>query len=208
MVIRYFSNVVDPPVMLYMGVDKFENENLIRWGWPEDVWFHVDKISSAHVYARLPPGHTFDNMSEALVEDCAQLVKANSIQGNKINNVDVVYTPWDNLKKTGEMAVGQVGFKDDGRVKKVRVVKRINDIVNRLNKTEVRVEIDYRAERENRDAKERAAEKLRQREKKEAEKAEMERREKERQMRSYDGVFSEEKMSSNYDGGNDSDDFM
>lgn len=51
-----------------------------RWGWPEDVWFHVDKVSSAHVYARLPAGQTIHDMSEALVEDCAQLVKANSIQ--------------------------------------------------------------------------------------------------------------------------------
>jgi NFACT protein RNA binding domain len=42
------------------------------------------------------------------LEDCAQLVKANSIQGHKINNVDVVYTPWSNLKKTPSMEVGQV----------------------------------------------------------------------------------------------------
>lgn len=53
---------------------------IFRWGWPEDVWFHVDKVSSAHVYARLPSGQTIDDMPEALVEDCAQLVKANSIQ--------------------------------------------------------------------------------------------------------------------------------
>lgn len=31
-------------------------------------------------------------------------------EGCKINNVGVVYTPWANLKKTGDMAVGQVGF--------------------------------------------------------------------------------------------------
>ena len=31
------------------------DEELIRWGWPEDVWFHVDKVSSAHVYLRLKP---------------------------------------------------------------------------------------------------------------------------------------------------------
>jgi NFACT protein RNA binding domain len=30
--------------------------------------------------------------------------------GNKVNNVDVVYTPWFNLKKTPSMEVGQVGF--------------------------------------------------------------------------------------------------
>lgn len=31
------------------------DEDLIKWGWPEDVWFHVDKVSSAHVYLRLQP---------------------------------------------------------------------------------------------------------------------------------------------------------
>ena len=30
--------------------------------------------------------------------------------GNKLNNVDVVYTQWSNLKKTGEMDIGQIGF--------------------------------------------------------------------------------------------------
>ena len=35
----------------------FSDEELIRWGWPEDVWFHVDKLSSAHVYLRLKEVH-------------------------------------------------------------------------------------------------------------------------------------------------------
>jgi hypothetical protein len=30
--------------------------------------------------------------------------------GNKMNNVEVVYTPWSNLKKSPSMDVGQVGF--------------------------------------------------------------------------------------------------
>lgn len=30
--------------------------------------------------------------------------------GNKMNNIDVVYTMWANLKKTQGMDVGQVGF--------------------------------------------------------------------------------------------------
>lgn len=45
MVILFSSNVVDPPATIYMGRDKHENEELIRWGWPEDIWFHVDKVS-------------------------------------------------------------------------------------------------------------------------------------------------------------------
>lgn len=34
---------------IYMGKDKYENEDLIKYGLPEDVWFHVDDLSSAHV---------------------------------------------------------------------------------------------------------------------------------------------------------------
>jgi len=88
----------------------FIDEDLIRWGWPEDVWFHVDKVSSAHVYLRLNPGQTLDDVPAAVIDDAAQLVKANSITGNKMNDVDVVYTMWSNLKKTDGMEVGQVGF--------------------------------------------------------------------------------------------------
>uniref|UniRef100_A0A0K0D873 Coiled-coil domain-containing protein 25 n=1 Tax=Angiostrongylus cantonensis TaxID=6313 RepID=A0A0K0D873_ANGCA len=67
MVIKFTSTVVDPPALLYMGVDKYENEELIKYGWPEDVWFHVDKVSSAHVYLRLPEGMTIDTIPQALV---------------------------------------------------------------------------------------------------------------------------------------------
>ncbi|KAG6503035.1 hypothetical protein ZIOFF_035324 [Zingiber officinale] len=99
--------------------------------------FHVDKMSSAHVYLRLNKGQTIDDISEGLLEDCTQLVKANSIQGNKMNSLDVVYTPWYNLKKTPSMDVGQVGFYNPKMVKTVKVEKRINEVVNRLNKTKV-----------------------------------------------------------------------
>ncbi|KAK3612598.1 hypothetical protein CHS0354_042106, partial [Potamilus streckersoni] len=110
MVFYFISNVVSPPYTLYMGADKHENEDLIKWGFPEDVWFHVDKLSSAHVYLRLHPGETLDDVPQVVIDDCAQLVKANSIQGTKMNNIDVVYTMWGNLKKTAGMDVGQVGF--------------------------------------------------------------------------------------------------
>lgn len=38
------------------------------------------------------------------------------ITGNKMNNIDVVYTMWANLKKTQGMDVGQVGFFKDKEV--------------------------------------------------------------------------------------------
>lgn len=90
---------------LYMGKDKFENEDLIAHGWPEDVWFHVDNLSSAHVYVRQSPGRVWTDMSEEVIRDCAQLVKENSIEGCKKSVVTVIYTPWANLRKDGSMAV-------------------------------------------------------------------------------------------------------
>ena len=65
-----------------MGRDKYENEELIKYSFPEDIWFHVDNFSSAHVYIRLPKGSTMDNLSEQVLEDMAQLTKANSIEGS------------------------------------------------------------------------------------------------------------------------------
>ena len=123
----------DPPATLYMGRDKVESwfeciwpwavynidvssdEELIRYAWPQDVWFHVDKLSSAHVYLRMPHGMVWESIPEALLIDCAQLVKANSIEGvicnlvhgdlitsqgtgNKKDNLTIIYTPGDNLK--------------------------------------------------------------------------------------------------------------
>jgi hypothetical protein len=60
---------------------KRVDEDLIKYAWPQDVWFHVDKLSSAHVYLRMPDGMSWDNIPEAALVDCAQLVKANSIEG-------------------------------------------------------------------------------------------------------------------------------
>ena len=82
-------------------------------------WFHVDKISSAHVYVRLLESITsWKAIPNALFVDCAPLVKANSIEGesrtaspsfhsvqcpnsnvsgNKLNTDDHIY-PANNLK--------------------------------------------------------------------------------------------------------------
>ncbi|XP_052866579.1 coiled-coil domain-containing protein 25 [Anopheles cruzii] len=208
MVFYFTSNVVQPPVTLFMGLDKYENEDLIKWGWPEDVWFHVYKVSSAHVYLRLEAGQTLDDIPSAVLEDACQLVKANSINGNKMNNVEIVYTMWDNLKKTPVMEVGQVAFHRDKEVRKFRVEKRSNEIVNRLNKTKREESIDFRAEREKRDALERADKKQAARDVREKEKEDQKRREEEAELRSYNSLMKAENMKSNYDDGNDSDDFM
>ncbi|KAG9336216.1 hypothetical protein JZ751_002563 [Albula glossodonta] len=105
--------IVSPPYTIYMGKDKYENEDLIKYGWPEDIWFHVDKLSSAHVYLRMP------------------------------------------------------------KVKIVAVEKKINEIVNRLEKTKNERFPDLAAEKESRDREERNEKKAQIQDQKRKEKEEM-----------------------------------
>ncbi|KAK5120532.1 Coiled-coil domain-containing protein 25 [Meristemomyces frigidus] len=215
MVLYFTSKVVDPPAFIYVGKDKVENEDLIAHGWPEDVWFHVDNLSSAHIYVRLraDQGETWDKIPEELLTDCAQLTKANSIEGNKKDNVTIIYTPWSNLKKSGDMATGQVGFKDHKMVRRCYVEKRENAIVNRLNKTKVEKYPDLRQEKMDREREVRKKERIAAQEKKKEEQKTAEERAQLKYQKDhmYDDLHTEEnlEMSNNQDRDADFlDDFM
>ncbi|KAJ6131018.1 hypothetical protein N7523_001478 [Penicillium sp. IBT 18751x] len=217
MVYYFTSNVVSPSAFLYVGKDKFENEDLIQFGLESDVWvgflFHVDNLSSAHVYVRLRDGETWDNIPQPLLDDCAQLTKANSIEGNKKDNITIIYTPWSNLKKDGSMATGQVSFHNSKLVRKVLIRERENSIVNRLNKTRVEKFPDLRAEKEEFMRKKRNEDRKSRDQQREKDKLEKREREqlKWQKDHAYDDMFSAENMeaSSNQDRDADFlDDFM
>ena len=54
-----------------MGKDKFENEFLIKYCQNYDIWFHVDNLSSAHVYLRLNYEiKRLDEIPAELVAEC------------------------------------------------------------------------------------------------------------------------------------------
>ncbi|OCK90346.1 coiled-coil domain-containing protein [Cenococcum geophilum 1.58] len=211
MVYYFTSNTVSPAAFIYVGKDKVENEELIKYGLDED--FHVDNLSSAHIYLRLDEEESWESIPKPLLEDCAQLTKANSIEGNKKDNITVIYTPWSNLKKDGSMATGQVGFKDQRKVKKIHVPQRENPIVNRLNKTKVEKFPDLRQEKENRQKELRRRDKAAQlaRQKEEA-KVAKERKEKAwHRDHAYDDLLSEDAVASSSNQDRDPDfldDFM
>ena len=79
--------------------------------------------------------------------------------GNKKDNITVIYTPWRNLHKQASMATGQIGFHRQKQVKKIHVEKRINEIINRLNKTKVEKFPDLAAEKAEFEKEERRKEK-------------------------------------------------
>ncbi|XP_061114699.1 coiled-coil domain-containing protein 25 isoform X3 [Conger conger] len=155
----------------------------------------------------MPKGLTIDDIPKEVLIDCAQLVKNNSIQGCKMNNINVVYTPWSNLKKTGDMDVGQIGFHRQKEVKIVAVEKKINEIVNRLEKTKDERFPDLAAERESRDREERNEKKAQIQDQKKKEKEEVKRKKEVDELKSYSSLMTKENMTTNEDG-NDSDDFM
>merc|ERR1712021_51968 len=189
--------------IIYMGRDKFDNEALIQYGWPEDLWFHVDDLSSAHVYLRLPRGDSF----ETVVEECASLVKANSIKGCKMNECKIVYTPWENLKKTSDMVVGQVGYHNSKRVKYISV-KKNSDVVKKIEKTRSDDKTpELQEERFERDRRVIAEDKNKARLKAEDEHKQKLENQKKKYEQSYDRLFEEEKLEAN-NSDNDSDDFM
>jgi hypothetical protein len=137
-------------ITCYVGRDKHENEFLIKYGWPGDVWFHVDGLSSAHVYFRVSnpdmvpvEGIPIDDLPEDSIYDMMQIVKYNSISGCKLASCKIVWTPHSNLKKTFEMDAGTVTYHDTklcryGRCDKDRL--RVKD----LEKTKMeRHNVDY-----------------------------------------------------------------
>uniref|UniRef100_A0A3B4H282 Coiled-coil domain-containing protein 25 n=1 Tax=Pundamilia nyererei TaxID=303518 RepID=A0A3B4H282_9CICH len=177
------KSLIESYHLLTRGCFMPTDEDLIKYGWPEDIWFHVDKLSSAHVYLRMPKGQTIDDIPPEVLIDCAQLVKNNSIQGCKMNNINVVYTAWANLKKTGDMDVGQIGFYRQKEVKIVAVEKKINEIINRLEKTKVERFPDLAAEKESRDREERNEKKAQLQEQKRREKEEQKRKKEQEELR-------------------------
>eukprot|EP00656_Telonema_subtile_P000709 TRINITY_DN10342_c0_g1_i1.p1 TRINITY_DN10342_c0_g1~~TRINITY_DN10342_c0_g1_i1.p1 ORF type:complete len:280 (+),score=85.14 TRINITY_DN10342_c0_g1_i1:92-931(+) len=207
-------------ITVYMGRDKFENEDLIQHGWPEDIWFHVDDYSSAHVYLRLPKGPlrkvwketgTLDHLPEGILHDLCVLTKNNSIDGSKQHEVDIVYTAWENLNKRQDMDVGTIGFVKSKAVIKVTKVKKNKEDAKRIEKTKSEdTAVDFQGERERRDVAEIAERKDRARKQKKHDEQLKRSQQEEKEKRSYDRIFSEESLNNTRNATRmvDEDDFM
>ena len=141
-------------ITCYVGRDKHENEYLIKYGWPGDIWFHVDGLSSAHVYFRVSThagpipvtGIPIDDLPEASVEDMCQIVKHNSIKGTKMASCKIVYTPHSNLKKEFTMDSGTVTYHDT-RLCRFRRCDKDRQRIKEIERSKVeRTNVDYFAE--------------------------------------------------------------
>lgn len=124
---------------IYVGVDQFENEDMIKWAQRYMstlhltlIWYHADKYSSPHAYIRLHENETVP--SRDLVQCACQIVKNGSIEGTKKPACDIVFTPASNLMKTKAMNPGQVSFHKRDLMGYERAIRKDNKILNMLEK--------------------------------------------------------------------------
>ena len=142
----FFTCTSDPTCVIYMGRDKHENEYLIKYAQHHDIWFHVDNLSSAHVYLRTKePITSYDQLSKDVILECAQLTKANSIEGCKKASVGINYTWATNLLKTEDMQTGAVSYKKNNLVKVMQIEKN-KDLIRQTLKTKEERNPDFQKE--------------------------------------------------------------
>eukprot|EP01080_Neovahlkampfia_damariscottae_P011152 gene11152-3974_t len=192
-----FFTTCDESYIVYCGLDKFENETLIKYSFPIDVWFHADKHSSAHYYLRLKEGETINDIPENVLEDIAQMTKESSKDGRKKDNIRIIYTLASNLKKTGDMETGEVGFHNRNTIKYIMVHTKKSDILKRLIKTREERDIDMKKELENYLNEEKRKIKMNEINKKKEEMKKLEERKKLKELKNYSTLMSSDKMKSN-----------
>lgn len=201
--------------LIYIGKDKYENEDLIKYALPTDVWVHADGFSSPHGYIRLPfdpevaaaaaaaaqkgagvrkgvPPYIppMPEIPAEVLEDCCQLIKEGSIKGCKEASLPMIYMPAANLKKTADMDTGAVGHWREDAVRRYVVQKRDPQALKRLEKTRREAYPDLAAERAAFDASARGERQAAERRRREDEKAEREEKRRLDDLRSYKSLQS------------------
>jgi predicted ribosome quality control (RQC) complex YloA/Tae2 family protein len=99
MVVKHIiQNVeVDKEYILLVGRNRFENDDLVRYGEKDSIWFHLDEHSGPH-FILVTEG---DEIPKRYLNEVARMfAKYKSNLGKRFN---VIYTELRNVKTTKEV---------------------------------------------------------------------------------------------------------
>ena len=161
----YYFESFDEDYQIFTGIDAKENDLLARWGWEEDILFHIAGLPGGHIYLRTPniinkkafkrikklsDFELLLNIPSNVITQCLQLAKQYSSRGRKEKNASIHITPWLNVKKHDGDNYGTVEFQHHGLVKTLRVNTN-QDMIDMLQESRTKqkmTEDDFRKQRD------------------------------------------------------------
>jgi len=90
------------PITYFIGKNAYDNFKIIDISNPNDLWFHINNISSCHVIANISePEYEFLTKKQLLtiIKKGALLCKQNTSKVKEEKKIEIIYTQVKNLVK-------------------------------------------------------------------------------------------------------------
>ena len=94
-----FLQGLNREITFYIGKNKNENFEVIDKGTHNDLWFHVNEISSCHIVAIIPDGLK-NKEKKYIIKAGALLCKKYTNKLKSSYEVEIIYTEIKNIEKT------------------------------------------------------------------------------------------------------------
>jgi len=94
-----FVQGLNREITFYIGENQNENFDVIDLGNPDDLWFHVNKMSSCQVVAILPEDIEKKDL-RYIIKIGAMLCKSNTNKLKSLNNTEIIYAKIKHVVKT------------------------------------------------------------------------------------------------------------
>lgn len=95
-----FIHGLNREITFYIGRNKLENDHVIDMGASDDLWFHINEVSSCHVVACIPDDIVTQKEIRYIIKAGALLCKKYTNKMRSIQNVDIIYTQLKYVTKT------------------------------------------------------------------------------------------------------------
>ena len=99
-VITRYIDAIKQNAEYYLGENAQDNFDIIDQSEPDDIWFHMNNISSCHVVVKLPLNNKYDKKQiHKIIVQGAEICKQHSrLKSQK--DVEITYTKIKNVNKT------------------------------------------------------------------------------------------------------------